>query len=49
MFMESYFDTFKGSTEWADENHQFISQKVVGYLNIDMAVEGRIMLTLFFL
>ena len=30
----------QGSTEWADENHEFIKRKVVGYLNVDMAVEG---------
>ena len=29
-----------GSTEWADENHRFITEHVIAYLNIDMAVEG---------
>lgn len=29
-----------GSIEWAEENTQFISQKVIAYINIDMAVEG---------
>lgn len=28
------------STEWTDENHQFISEKVTAYLNTDIAVEG---------
>lgn len=30
----------QGSTEWADENHQFIMDKVAAYLNTDIAVEG---------
>lgn len=29
-----------GSTEWADDHHQFIMNHVVSYLNVDMAVEG---------
>ena len=29
-----------GSTEWADENHRFITEHVAAYLNVDMAVEG---------
>ena len=29
-----------GSTEWADENHRFITENVAAYLNVDMAVEG---------
>jgi len=30
----------QGSTEWADENHKFLKEQVVMYLNVDMAVEG---------
>ena len=30
----------QGSTEWADENSKFLSNKVIAYLNVDMAVEG---------
>ncbi|XP_057304866.1 N-acetylated-alpha-linked acidic dipeptidase 2-like [Hydractinia symbiolongicarpus] len=29
-----------GSTEWADENHKFLTHKVALYINVDMAVEG---------
>ena len=29
-----------GSTEWADENLKFISEKVIAYLNVDTAIEG---------
>lgn len=29
-----------GSTEWAEDNANFISTKVVAYLNVDQAVEG---------
>ncbi|XP_066916274.1 N-acetylated-alpha-linked acidic dipeptidase 2-like isoform X2 [Clytia hemisphaerica] len=30
----------QGSTEWADENHKFLTNNVAAYLNVDMAVEG---------
>ena len=29
-----------GSTEWADENHQFIQRHVAMYINADMVVDG---------